>query len=151
MKPALLTAQKEPKHPPQIPVCLKYISPVEWKPQRNQTTVGPKEHKLITTDLPWDSHYNPSGSIVRHQAREARHAGVGRQHTGEQVLLFKTGRALGLLKNIDIPQQLSQISIIQTKHLILTTCNHSASVEQTLLLHSRSAMPGRCGLEDKAF
>lgn len=48
-------------------------------------------------------------------------------------MFTKTGRALGFLKNSDIPQQLSQINITQTKHLILALCNNSPSPEQTLL------------------
>lgn len=48
-------------------------------------------------------------------------------------MFTKTSRALGFLKNSDIPQQLSQINITQTKHLILALCNNSPSPEQTLL------------------
>ena len=42
-------------------------------------------------------------------------------------------RVLGFLKNSDIPQKLSQMNIIQTKHLISALCNNSPSPEQTLL------------------
>lgn len=68
-------------------------------------------------------------------------------HKQKGLLLFtQTGGALGFLRNIDIPQQLSQISIIPTKHLILAMCDNSPSAEQTLLSLIRGAerKPRRC-------
>lgn len=54
-------------------------------------------------------------------------------HKYKGSLLFtQTHRALGFVENIDIPQQLNQINIIQTIHLILAMCNNSPSTEHCL-------------------
>lgn len=68
------------------------------------------------------------------------------------LLLFtKTAESLNFWRTFDIPQQLSQINIIQTKHLILAMCNNSPSTEQTRLPLIPGARCQRCRKETKPF
>ena len=77
---------------------------------------------------------------------------MARPHQQKGLLLFiQTGRTLGLLKNFDNPQQLSQINIIPTKHLILAMCNNSPSAEQTLLPLIRAVLCQRRRKETEAL